>query len=410
MKKYIILTPSIVMMGGAEEYVNRKVEYLKKQGIEVFVFSSRRGKVILDFLTEYSSEIITSLGLPPYDYSKRYCNKMIALLKNKILYSTDDEIMIESTATSLCMWGEIFAKSVNAKHICIILQEKHNYPMYFQEYLLFKYNRHELYGINKNSITQMFSLIPGDYEQRYINAPCNDVIRDVDTNVIKKLSKADYNICSIGRLDKNFVIYGVNEVVFFAKNHLDLTFNLVMIGGGEASRVSEIKSIVSKQKNINLIITGYLYPIPAVLMHRMDCFYSSAGSSRVSADLGKPTISMSADGDPLGILYYTTMQTLYKDEEYHYISLSEYLEKVLIEKYCEFNKPIYNKVLFDKDKEFQRELDLFCVSSQKEYYEFKNVVLTLKEKVYKCASSILGGYLFEKIQYAFHRLKGGKDV
>ena len=397
-------------MGGAEEYVNKKIVFLQNNGYLVYVFSSRRGKIIIPNFRQYEDGVITCLGLPPYVYSKRFINNTINVLLSKIDYSVNDEVYIESNVISLDLWAEIFAKKTNGEHVVIDLQEEHEYPLFIQNYYYFKYLRNELFGINQKSISKILNLIPGKHEARYILAACNDVVENVESEIAKSIPESDYNICSIGRLDKNFLIYGCTEVVKFARKCQDKKINLIFIGDGSEERKNEIRSIINAQDNITLIITGYTYPIPQELLDKMDCYFSSAGSARVSANAGLPTITMSVESEPLGIMYYTTMETLYKPADYQFLDLSKYLEMVLVEHFCDLNTPRYSRPLFDKEGEFKRELSFFG-HFEKQYYDVvKNADLTWKEKIYKTLSFAMGGTFFEKFQYALHKAKCGKDV
>ena len=117
---------------------------------------------------------------------------------------------------------------------------------------------------------------------------------------------------------------------------------------------------------------------------------------------------MSSDGDALGILYYTTMESILKPKDYLKVDLSQYLEMVLIDGYCSKNKPMYKLTIFDKEKEFEKELSFFGAPDYLYYDVLNNAVLTKKERIYRILSHVFGGYLFEKIQYSLHCLKNTK--
>ena len=408
MKKYIFLTGSICNMGGAEQYINKKIQRLKNSGFDAYVFSSRRGNVIIDTLKEYEKLRFYQLGLPPYVFSKKFVNKTIEKICSAIDYSSTDLVHIESTEYGMAQWGEILAEKISAKHVCIILQEQHSYPSYVQDFLYFKYIRKELYGINENSVAQMLP----NYEiinNYYIDAECNNVVDDVPNNCIKELPLSNWNICSIGRLDKNYVLNGVNEIVTFANSHSNMKINLILVGGGSDGAIELINKSISRAVNVKTFITGYLFPIPLDLIMQMDCFFGSAGSSRIPVRYNKPSISYSAEGECLGILNYTTTQTLYKKEGDEKIEMSSLLEEILINNYCATHQTLgMEREFTDYQKEFERQLSFFDNSNHdNSYYNFEHkVIMTNKEKVYKFLSFVMGGSLFERFQNYLHSMKG----
>ena len=395
-------------MGGAEQYINNKIQRLKKQGFDAYVFSSRRGNVLIDSLKKFEKLRFYQLGLPPYIFAKSYVNKTIEKLCAAIDYTSTDSVFIESTDYGMAQWGEILAKEITAKHVCIILQEQHSYPDYIQDFLYFKYIRKELYGINEKSVAQMLPNYEIANNMFYIDAECTDVVKDIPNNCIPDLPLSDWNICSIGRLDKNYVLNGVNEIVTFANNHPNKKINLVLVGGGSDGAIELIHKSIGHAENVRTFITGFVFPIPLELLMQMDCFFGSAGSSRIPIRYNKPSISYSAAGDCLGILNYTTTQTLYKKEDDNEIRMSFLLEEILINNYCDTHQTLGMESEFtDYQKEFKRQLSFFDNPDfDGTYYDFSNkVMMTNKEKVYKLLSCIMGGSIFESFQNFLHSMK-----
>lgn len=400
MNKYIILTPSICNVGGAEQYVRNKLKRLREAGFSTYVISYNEGDVKIDELKQFKNMIIFPLGLSPFIYTKRYIESVLINIAKLINYDSSDRVFIESSEIFMSEWGELLAKKLNAHHVCIILQENHNYPQYYRDFLLFKYNRKELYGINEASTKQMLNI--KECEPRYINADCSVDFENVRCDSINNMESADFTITSIGRLEKSYVIKGVREVDRFCKRHKNLMINLLLVGGGNTKCVDEIRETVKDVENLRLTITGFLYPLPEKILEMSDVFFSSSGSSRLSMKRGKPTISMDNEGDALGILNYTTQQTLYKDDNYRERSLCAYLEDILLEDYCKKNDSLGMEKLeysFDFQKEFERQLSFFSTERITTYYSFEGkVVYNNKEKIYKVLSRILGGEMF----YFFH--------
>lgn len=408
MNKYIFLTPSICNVGGAEQYVRNKLKRLLSAGYATFVISHNTGKVEIEDLKQFENMIIPQLGLSPFIYTKKYVESILANIAALINYDCADTIFIESSEIFMSEWGELFAKKYNAQHICIILQENHNYPQYYREYLHYKYNRDELYGINEASISQMLNT--KKCNPKYINADCSVDFENVRCDIISKMEHADYTVTSIGRLEKIYILKGIGEIVKFCKKHSDLKINLLLVGGGNKKCVDGIKEAVRGVDNLKLTITGFVYPLPEIILEVSNVFFSSAGSARLSMKRGKPTVSMDFEGEALGVLNYTTEQTLYKDENYSACSLCDYLESILLDGFCKKNSTLgmeKREDSFDFQREFERQLSYFDIKRERSYYSFEDkIVFTNKEKIYRCLSTVLGGELFYSIHhYLFVKLK-----
>lgn len=391
MKKYIIFTGNITNMGGAQQYLSNKVKRLKSAGYIPIIISTRPGKVLLENLKSFDSNRIEELRFRPFCYTG--CDKKIIL--DKILDITSREpdsvhYYIESNGISFIEWAEMTAQLLNCKHVCINLQENHVYDKHQKLFLNYKYIRDELYGISPKSVGMMLDDHEiGENDKHYIAAECNNVVEDVECDFISDLPNADYQIGCIGRLEKAYVKNGIKEVCLFANKHKDKKINLILIGGGKESEIIEIKNIIDGTNNIYLHITGFMYPIPRELINHIDCFFSSAGSSRVSMQEKRPTISMNAEnGKAIGILNYTTTNTLYGDCN---VPLSQYLEQVLLESYCTKHETLKMETSnYDPHKEFLRQISFFD-RNDNEYYDTTTMkAFTYKDKLYKAVGHIVG--------------------
>ena len=406
MEKYIFFTPSINKIGGAEEYINKKYSRLENANYMPFIFYSSTEPILIPNLKSSRRFLFEELGLCPFYFSKKQQDKLLNKIIEILQITTEDNVSIESTEISMCEWGELLANKINAKHVCIILQEQHPYRRYFQNFLFFKYNRNELYGINEKSISLMMPEYKQIFEQRYINAQCIDVVEDVEYEFLHKIPKTDYNIGSIGRLEKNFVLYGAKQVALFASLNSDKNFNLILIGDGPEECKTAIYQSFKNVKNVNIFITGYIYPIPEQLIKKVDCFYSSSGSARITGNLNIPTISMSSDGDPIGILYYTTSQTLDKEVIYEKIELADYLKMIIIEKYCTKATPIFSLKRYDFDSEFKRQLSFFNKNVIPEYYPIReSYEINNKAILYRIVSYLFGQRFFVFILKKMNKIK-----
>ena len=394
-------------MGGAQQYLNNKVRRLRATGYDPIVISTREGNVLLKYLKPFSDTRMPELRFRPFCYSTHNVQNIC----RKITYMIGefDQCFIESNSIAFVEWAEIIAETIQAKHICINLQETHQYDKYQVEYLRYLYLRNSLYGINEKSTGLMLkdlSIIP-DLEHS-ISAECNNVVEDVETNLINQIPNADYTIGSIGRLDKLYIKSGVKSIVEFANKHKDLQINLILIGGGKDGDEDFIQDTLSESHNVHLIITGYLTPIPRELLTKIDCFFSCAGSSRVSMMEGRPTISMTADtGKTIGILNYTTKNTLYMENEEEF-TLVDLIEKILLDSFCDKYPTLgMENDVYDFEAEFNRQIGFFShVSSG--YYDSRVLKpITKKDILYQHLGHLLGPRGLDYFQRVLSKISHG---
>ena len=393
-KKYIILTPSISNVGGAEIYCRNKKIFLEENGWDVDIFYCRKGKVLINDLKTYEENFMQELLMPPFFYRKSSINKYIDKITNSI--TGHKEIVVESHTKALAMWGELVANRISGKHIIYLLAESFK-KLSDHEYLFFdfKHRRRELAGISDKSLSLLFKGYRdiGEEERYFLRASCANVVEDVENETVNRIETKDINIGCITRLEKDFVPELINEIIIFANNHKDKNILLVIIGGsinGDLEKIIYHK--VKNIENLEVIITGYLFPIPKKIFHLLDIFIGVAGSAKISAREGVPTITLDViDGKPIGLLGYNTESTLYRDTE-NQTSLSQLLEDILIDKKFDLRKISIsdNLRLCDFRKEYQSHLRFIEKSEQtKDYYNFDDK-LPLKEQIGKIAFNMLG--------------------
>lgn len=91
---------------------------------------------------------------------------------------------------------------------------------------------------------------------------------------------------------KPFVDNIIKGVCSFAKNHHELNIGMCFFGGADKKTISKIELEFSEYTNIDLYISGYIWPIPQDIFDIFDVFISGAGSANVSANMGITTIDM----------------------------------------------------------------------------------------------------------------------
>lgn len=409
MRAFVFFTPNICNIGGAELYISNKISRLKERGFDVFVFSFVKGEIALINLVEYSHYIFPCLRLNPVIYTKHYrnciSNKIIKIIK-PTHYS---DIFVESTEINSSLWAELVSSKIGSKHIFMDLQEEHHYSERIKEYLLFKYKHFSLFGINKESIASIFELKQESMEERFITAECiGGVSKSISYDFGFNDEKYDFVIGSIGRLEKPSSSKSIADFANYCGRHSSYNFLLFLIGDGNTECKTNITGIFKQLDNVKVVITGYLSPVPYNLIHRINCFFSSAGSSRLTEKENIPTISIDViNGKAIGILNYTTIDTLYSDHRLdNNDDLGHYLDLVLFENYCSKNKKIQKDLLDDIDfsKEFERQLSFYNNVPANSFFPQKKMgERGIKWFLYKIFSFLLTGAVFSRFQYYLHK-------
>lgn len=373
MKRYVFMTPSVINMGGAQMYVRNKVIWLRKQGWDVQIISVYQGEAIIAELKEFDT-YVSEILFPIYLFSQKKRREVITIIESKIQPKDFEEIIIESTCIGITTWAEVIAAEIGAKHIVYLLQEMNfiDNP-HLQKFFIFKHKRRELVSITNQSLMLMFApFFPIPIELSYwLPAYCNNVVEDIDSSYLQSISwsKYDYKVCCLSRIDKPFIITAVTHFARFAQRYNDKKFLLFMIGGApdHTSFESNIRRIFNGIKNVELVISGYMFPISAKLMECFDAFFASAGSCWVCMRSGVPTIAIDGnDFMPTGIMRHTTMHSLFRGEDEPVLDYQEVFENVVIQNKYPRMTPDHEIVAPD----FSNHME-FCRNTENRYAYFK---------------------------------------
>lgn len=334
MKKYIFLTTSVGNMGGAQMYIANKAQYLESYGWHSVAYCINNYPIIIDYPKSFTWKVI-----PEFNYSIiSLCSK----IRNNVIFEIaqdigqDNEVVIECNYFPLAFWGELLAQKINSKNLVFILQE--SIPLLKKgeaDFLNFKLARLELMNSTDKSLHNIFkSYYKPDYsEYKYNILPfCSNVISYKSVILPRWTYDSDYNILSIGRLDKPYIIPMLNQIHLFASHHKKLFFNLIFIGDDSTQKTTNIvHSLFRDIPNVSVHLLGYMFPIPIDWIKLADISIASSNSVKVSANEGVPTIAVdSHDFDAIGIYGYTTQNTYLRTDE-NRLLISDLLEEVLIQ-------------------------------------------------------------------------------
>lgn len=403
MKKYVIFSSCIGGMGGGQMYVRNKLLYLRENGWRVNIFSMPTGDIVIPELKEFKEDDYLPV-FPMHYYSKRKRHQVINRLLNQIVDDTYEEIVVETNSINGSTWAEELSSMIGAKHLSYPLGEGFviaNKGM--QQLLIFKHRRRELVGITDTSLQQMFApfhqIEKG--ESYKIPAWCNNVEADVDSPFIDKIdkNKYDYIVGCLSRLSKNFILPAIKDFCNYTKHYKNQRFLLLLIGDSmENSTAGEEigKLLESVKDNVELLITGYMYPVPTRLLEKCDAFFTSAGSGWVCMRSGVPTIVYDGnDLKPIGILGRTTQSCLFRKENEPVQDFSDLMKKILVDKEFAKMEPSYKGGLPDFKDHF-----LFLLQSEpkKEYYDVESIhIETQEEKIHRAAIMIIGERMYIQV-------------
>ena len=332
-KKYIFITFSIINAGGSQLYVRNKVNFLRKQGYDVFVFSAMEGPVLIDGLREFEQCIDVNLAGVPQLMTKRGQRKTLEKMVLTIGKCTED-CVVESHSTKFGLWGEMLAQRLGIKHLLFSLEEN-NAALNKEhlQFLTFKLRQHALCGIIERSLPLLFSkhgIQLKDNQYYTLRAHCNNPVEDITS--VFELPQADYTICLMGRLNKGFMLPSAEAIAEYVAQNPTARFNVVIIGGGDKQTENKFQNCFSSLANCHCLLTGFLMPIPYSFLTKMDVVVTSAGCCTACTNYGLAVISVDGnDYQPIGMYKQTTDNSLFRTDE-PIRSLSLWLDDVFKEK------------------------------------------------------------------------------
>lgn len=399
-KLYIILTPTVSNMAGGQNYVNCKKHWLEENGWTVKVLCFDNSNILLKWLRD---GVIChgALMYPTYFYNKLYRNYVVRNIVKSLKTDFYSEYVIESTTINISTWGELIAYKLNGKHLLYTLQEENTVSnRSVCNYLRFKYNRHEIAGIAPEAVQNLMKNIGCSCKNAKdftLIAYNGNVVEDYDHSIIEKVLNLphDYIICSIGRIDKPFVYPTIKSIISYIKNDEKSRYILLLIGDApqKTGCKENIYNICNGIKNLSVVITGYMHPIPFKLLRLCDVSISSSGSASVSQKAGIPTISIDGiDHMPIGILGYNTNKRLYRENEPIY-PLSYYLNIILKQKEYVKSAPLKPKeISFNDHLEYIKH-----GSITNDYFKISKLSWNKSQIIQKILVPLLGPKMYHSI-------------
>ena len=403
MNKYVFVQASVCRMGGSQQYLYRKINFLKNLGWDVKVIVGYTGNVIMKQLAEYENCV------PGILYSTCFFNKhdqqKIINEAIKIIDPKENEnIYIESSTASNSLWCEMIAKKLNCRHVSFDFEEVFtNLTKTQLDYHDFKHRRREICGISPQALPLMFKgykEIPEEEAYCY-RAMCSNPIDDIEASdeineMIKSLKTHDCVIGTIGRAEKPFLIPTLKGIREYVLDNPERNFGILHIGGSPQIKYQEeAATIFDNVPNATYYCTGSIFPIPKVLASTCAAFVSSSGSASASARENIPTVSISPSTFMAnGILNYTTRFAAVPDKEMN-LTIKSQLSEIIDNKYCETheNLGLYDALPFSEEAkiQFKKQIDFVTENDTKlEYYDVSKVKKEGKTALVAAFARIIG--------------------
>ncbi len=399
MKTYVFVSRRICEIGGAEQYLYNKTRYLERTGWRVFVFSGRRGRILINGFEKYKEDICPALSYAPECFSAREVRRTLDEIVRKVGDCGGDCCIVESDGVNRAVWGELIARRLGAKHLAFIMQENHGYREDVKRFLRFKYERHELAGITQQSVRQMLGDESAELrDDTKISAYCNNVVEDCEDKVSALLSPdADHIFGSLGRLEKPCVPAILDGFRTYFAAHPDERFQLVLIGGASSeTREAQIREEMEAVGNVSLLITGNMYPLPVSFLNRIEVFVSTSGSSSATYRAHRPTVRVHpVTGEPVGVIgldFDLNDKTMY--DVTPGMNIPDCIDRALREAdRIVFNADLGESYFQQMHAEFDRQLAIAERTEPGTYYDEKLLLRIRTAHIHKHFSHWLSGHL-----------------
>ena len=419
MTNYVILSPNISSVGGAQIYLRNKINFLKYREYKPLIMHASKKNIVIEELKEFKDNCFEFINYEPVLFSKNKINEYLDCLAEKVDMSC--EIVIESHTISNALWGELLAEKLNCKHFVYLLNE--NFPALTEDeyrFFEFKHKRRELVGISVNTIPMLMRghrSVEADEAYR-LPATCSNSVEDIEAEWLDNLKIGEYTIASIGRLDKLYQIKMAEAIVRFALNYPEKLISVILIGGADKLVYEKkLRKIYRRAKNINLHITGFMYPVSKKVFQKIDVFVGTAGGAKAVYLENSVAITTDVtDGYGIGVLGYTTVNCSYRDKNEEKKDICELLDDVLIKKLYANKEPELNVLIPAKVHsnliDFTSHIDFIDSTSHiKEYYMvngFKKFVHNKKRNIHRIVVTLIGYKIYSKLMYLYFILKNLK--
>lgn len=387
MKKYVFLSCCVFGIGGGQQYVSNKAEYLIQKEYKVYSISSSipcyRNRIEYSGLTRVENSVLDEMSHYPeaYPYIKR--EKIIKKAIRTFSFEENDEVIIESNSLLCATWGEKIAERIKCKHIIFSISENNPTNEYLQGFLEFKFKRGELATIGVRTFQELTSksTVVTDQNLPVLRAYLGDNISDEGDDRLENIERSDCNICIMGRGGKRYVEYSCLALAEFCYKHSDVSFTVGLVSEfDDKDKEQIIREQFEKADNVKVYYLGYFSPIPKKIFEMFDLYIGGAGCAALPYRQNVLTLAMDLHNDrPLGFMGYDVYKTIGVSRED--ADIEAYLKDAFFEK--EYLKKEYKPCEVVSAADAFSYHDQFVENSCKEklYYTKKNKNITIKDRI-----------------------------
>lgn len=385
MKNYLIITPSLNYIGGAELYALRRAKHLSDLGYRVMFLTGKKESIYLDDLNKYKIFYIEELPLFYQGKDSVIATKTLKLLKSEFL---SQDIFIESNHLICALWGELIAKELSAKHIYYMLAELDiTKNKKYVNFFLAKLKTNTLIGLTDQSLRISFGNLwePG-MKNLYVNIGFSIYENEhtIPIDLQKYFTKNDeFKVLTISRLEKTYIESLIQSCYEISSTNPYKVFSLIIIGDTKDSKIkNDLQEKYRGSKNLHIHFLGYVSPISNKFFESVNVFVGMGTAVINSAATGCPTIVIDPrDNKAAGFFGDNLSNFAYPQSTMKY-HIYELLQKAIDNKKYIVNTGKMGKEIFHKEFDAQltmHKLDgLMFNEKQRRYYIAK---VPFKEKV-----------------------------
>lgn len=380
MSTYIFITSKVGGIGGAQIYLNNKIEYLHSKGwfpIVIYTNNDDLDRLIVN--REGAFLFVPSLRYHPSSYSKRgqkaIISKVLTQL-DKIANIRKEGVVVESHFINQALWGDLISFSLKSRHLIYLLSDK---SLLINQsdlrYLKYKLLNNSLAIINERLFPKIFPKYEGNIDPKSVVLKAGliySAIKNVPHKEIDRINREEINIGCIARLDKPFVGRVLDEVIEFTRYFSAKKILFLLIGSASDSRLeTEIKKKASQVENLRLELVPSTYPVPTRVLEIIDVFVSSSGSATACAFNGALTLAVDVkSANPIGLLGIDTHNSLSHSGESKYTSVSATLIDIFSDTKSPADyKPEIKLIIDTKENNYRKHITFLDNIGKNYFYE-----------------------------------------
>lgn len=396
-KNYVILTPSVGNLGGAQLYVLRRANYLINIGFDVKIIVSQHNSE--NFILEEKFEKIPILYLDQLVKPVSFCSKdnIDSIIKAiRLFLKTYINGIIETSSVHTAIWGELIADRLNLKHIVYLLSEQpaYNYSYYpgfnFFEY---KLNRSELFATTDQSLSLIFGRQINN--NNFINVPFDPAElfeRSIPSLTSFGIDDDSFVIGTVTRLEKPYLKGFIEGCVTLAKRNFQKKITLIVAGGSEDGNIlgrlkETFNSNVLNIPNLHIVFTGYIAELGKDFFNLLDVFVGQGTASINAISQGCATLNMDPNTNQCSGIFGIDVDNFAYPKNGNVYKVEDKLESFIIDntilKYAQMKgEELFNNQ-YSIENCFNKMDKLIAISnSQSLYYSFNiSVYNRIKDKL-----------------------------